>query len=263
MTSPSDAQFRMVRHAICFALLVPLLAGCNLPGRPKPGPEVPRPTDVMAFDQLYGQNCAGCHGITGQNGAAINLANPEYQAYIDDASLTDAISKGEKGALMPAFEISHGGNLTTAQVAAIVHGMRERWNRPNQLAGVAMPAYLPIEPGNAGNGATVYAAACARCHGINAAQPGPSGSILDGAFLALINERTVRSTIVAGRPDIGQPDWRNMIPGRPMTEAEIGDVSAWLIAQTPQYPGRPYPVAHQPASEKAGEAQPSAVQAPR
>ena len=42
---------------------------------------------------------------------------------------------------------------------------------------------------------------------------GSAGSILDGSFLALINEQTVRTTIIAGRPDIGDPDWRNHIPG--------------------------------------------------
>ena len=42
----------------------------------------------MRFEVLYHQNCAGCHGADGKNGAAIDLANPEYQSLVDDASLT-------------------------------------------------------------------------------------------------------------------------------------------------------------------------------
>ncbi len=60
-------------------LAMPWLTGCDMPGRPQPGPEVPRPEAVASFDILYGENCAGCHGKNGDNGAATNLANPEYQ----------------------------------------------------------------------------------------------------------------------------------------------------------------------------------------
>src|SRR5512146_1491974 len=99
--------------------LAMLAAGCNLPGKPKPGPEVPRPEDVMAFDKLYGDNCAGCHGADGRNGSATNLANPEYQAWVDDSTLRDVIAKGEKESLMPAFALESGGVLTDQQIDAV------------------------------------------------------------------------------------------------------------------------------------------------
>lgn len=236
-------------------LAAPLLAGCNLPGHPKDGPEVPRPQDVLAFNELYGQNCAGCHGANGQNGAATNLANPEYEALIDDASLRSVIANGEKGALMPAFALSSGGSLTDAQIDALVHGMRAHWARPNAFNGMTPPPYHAAQPGDATQGQAVYSAACARCHGGDTQHPGPSGSILDGSFLALINGQTIRTTVIAGRPDIGQPDWRNDIPGHPLTDAEISNVTAWLLLQTPARPGHPYP-SMQPNAEKPGEAQP-------
>jgi cytochrome c553 len=43
-----------------------------------------------------------------------------------------------------------------------------------------------------------------------------------------------------------------------MTDDEITNVSAWLMAQKPELPGQPYPDMS-PTSEKPGEAQPSAV----
>lgn len=217
------------------------LASCNLPGKPKPGPEIPRPDEVMSFDKLYGSNCAGCHGAEGQGGPATNLANPEYQAWIDDASLRDVIAKGEKGTLMPGFAIESGGTLTDQQVDALVKGIRERWKKGDPFGGETPPPYKAAHAGDSEKGQAVYAAACARCHGETAQKPGKAGSILDGSFLALINEQTVRTTIVAGRPDIGEPDWRGHIEGRPMTDEEVTDVSAWLMAQKPPNPGQPYP----------------------
>jgi len=238
-------------------LAFPLLIGCDLPGRPQPGPEVPRPESITSFDALYGENCAGCHGKNGDNGPATNLANPLYQALIDDASLRDVIANGEKGVLMPGFALKSGGPLTDAQIDAIVRGIRSRWKKDNALAGENPPPYKAAHPGDVSKGQAVYAMACARCHGEDAQHHGSAGSILDGAFLALINEQTVRTTIIAGRPDIGEPDWRNHIPGRAMTDDEITEVSAWLIAQRPAAPGQPYP--YMQSSGKPGVEQPHAI----
>lgn len=241
---------------VASAVLVAVL-GCRS-GRPAEGPEVPRPDQVMSFNELYAQNCAGCHGANGEHGAATDLANPEYEALIDDASLRDVIANGVKGSLMPGFGIQSGGSLTDAQVDALVRGMRSAWSKPASLNGASMPTWRASHSGDAGRGQGVYAAACARCHGATAQQPGAAGSILDGSFLALVNGQTLRTTVIAGRPDIGQPDWRGVIPGRALTDDEITDVTAWLIAQTPARPGHPYPNT-QPTSERPGEQQPSAI----
>src|SRR5215469_10826573 len=135
-----------------------LLAGCDLPGRPKPEQVVPRPEAVLSFDTLYAENCAGCHGENGQNGPATNLANPLYQALIDDASLRDVIANGEKGTLMPGFGVPSGGTLTDAQIDALVLGIRARWRKPDAIAGVTLPPYKASHAGDAGKGAAVYAA---------------------------------------------------------------------------------------------------------
>ena len=247
--------------AAMVGVAIPLLAtGCDMPGRPHPGPEVPRPEAVTSFDPLYGENCAGCHGKNGDNGAATNLANPEYQALIDDASMRDVIANGEKETLMPGFSVRSGGTLTEGQIDVIVQGMRAHWKKENAFGGATPPPYKASHAGDAAKGEAVYGVACARCHGETAQHPGSAGSILDGSFLALINEQTVRTTVIAGRPDIGEPDWRNHIPGRAMTDDEITDLSAWLIAQRPARPGQPYPNA-KPVSQLRGEAQPQTARA--
>ncbi|HMG86699.1 MAG TPA: c-type cytochrome [Terracidiphilus sp.] len=223
------------------ALVLLALAGCKLPGKPKAGPEVLRPEEVLGFEMLYGANCAGCHGAHGQNGGAMNLANPEYQALIDDASMRDVIAKGEKRTLMPAFAQENGGQLTDRQIDALVAGIRASWRKENVFGGETPPPYKATHAGDVAKGKVVYAIACARCHGVSAQEPGNAGSIQDGSFLALINGQMLRTTVIAGRPDIGEPDWRGHIPGRAMTDDEVTDVSAWLMAQRPQNPGQPYP----------------------
>jgi cytochrome c oxidase cbb3-type subunit 3/ubiquinol-cytochrome c reductase cytochrome c subunit len=49
--------------------------------------------------------------------------------------------------------------------------------------------------------------------------------------------------IIAGRPELGAPDWRGNTKGKPMSEQEISDVVAWLASHRVQSPGRPYPPA--------------------
>lgn len=241
------------------ALAAIAAAGCNLPGKPKPGVEVPRPEEVTSFEQLYGQNCAGCHGERGANGGAMNLANPEYQALIDDASLREVIAKGEKGTLMPGFSLQSGGTLTDQQIDALVQGLRAKWRKSDPFGGLTPPPYRAGHSGDPRKGQAVYMGLCAECHGSSARKPGKAGSILDGSFLALVNEQMIRTTVIAGRPDLGMPDWRSHSDASPMTDDEITNVTAWLMSQKPTIPGQPYPNVS-PTSEKPGEKQPSAVQ---
>lgn len=243
--------------ALC-ALASLALAGCDLPGKPKPGPEVPRPEAVLSFERLYGDNCAGCHGENGQNGPAANLANPAYEALVDDASLREVIAKGEKGTLMPGFAVEGGGTLTDQQIDALIAGMRAHWRKGDPFAGQTPPPYRAAHLGDRTRGEAVYLGLCAECHGSSARKPGKAGSILDGSFLALVNPQMIRTTIIAGRPDLGMPDWRGHSDAPPMTDDEITNVTAWLMAQKPLNPGQPYPNASTTA-EKPGEPQPSAA----
>ena len=217
------------------------LLGCGpLPGRPKPGPEVPRPDSIVDFATLYSQNCSACHGNKGMNGPSYPLANPTYQALVDEQRLHDVVSGGEPGTLMPAFAISAGGSLTDVQVDALVKGVRRSWFRAGTLEGSNPPPYRAVKTGDSVHGQQVYLTYCASCHGAPAqdAQAGhavksKAGSITQPDFLSLVSDQTLRTVIIAGRPDIGQPDWRNVLPGHPMSDQEVTDVVAWLASQRP------------------------------
>ena len=177
------------------------MGGCRLaPGDP-PDP-IGRPSDVTDFATLYGQNCAACHGANGQGGPAIDLANPEYQALVDDATLRKWISHGMPGTEMSAFAQSAGGMLTDAQVNALIAGMRKAWLQPNVFSGYTPPPYAQPSDGDSARGREAYTARCARCH--QAVQQ----EITSPGYLSLVGDQALRSIIIAGRPDIGQMDWR-------------------------------------------------------
>jgi len=79
----------------------------------------------------------------------------------------------------------------------------------------------------------VYATFCASCHGPNG-QGGKGGSsIANGAYLSLVSDQYLRTIAIAGRPELGAPDWRGNVTGRPMSGAEVSDVVAWLASQRP------------------------------
>ncbi len=225
------------------------MVGCNqLPGRPGPGPEVVRPDDVQDFKTLYQQNCAGCHGAEGKGGPAVSLADPAYLALVDDATLRRLTANGVPGTLMPAFARSAGGLLTDRQIDVLVQQMRTRWAKPDALGGASPPPYLASSPGDAGRGAGVYQTYCASCHGPGGQGGGKAHSIVDGSYLALVSDQGLRTTVIVGVPDRGAPDWRNNVPGRPMSAQEISDVVAWLVAQRPKLPGLPDSSSSGPAS---------------
>lgn len=217
------------------------LAGCDrLPGRPKPGSVDIRPDRVKDFARLYADNCTACHGPDGKGGAgAIGLANPVYLAIADDAAIRAATAKGVRGTMMPAFVQSAGGMLTDEQVEILVKGIRA-WSRPDALGGASPPPYAG-DGGDATRGLTVYTAFCAACHGAGGTGGPKAGSIVDGSFLGLVSNQGLRTTVIAGRPDIGQPDWKSDVAGRALTAQDVSDVVAWLAAQRPATPGQPYP----------------------
>jgi cytochrome c oxidase cbb3-type subunit 3/ubiquinol-cytochrome c reductase cytochrome c subunit len=227
-----------MRAGVCaLALSCALLAsGCNsLPGKPAPGPEVPRPDSVLSPQVLFAQNCAGCHGVEGQNGPATPLASPVYQALVDDATLHRVISRGLPGSMMPAFAQSAGGELTDAQVDAIVHGIRANWKKGDALKVANLPPYADDGKGDAKAGEQVYANNCANCHGPAGGKVGEAGSVLNPDFLTLMAPQTFRTTVIVGRPDLGMPDWREQMDS-PMTAQQVSDVVAFLMVQKPNAP---------------------------
>jgi cytochrome c oxidase cbb3-type subunit 3/ubiquinol-cytochrome c reductase cytochrome c subunit len=58
--------------------------------------------------------------------------------------------------------------------------------------------------------------------------------------LALVSDQGLRTIVITGRPELGAPDWRGNVPGKPMSDQEITDVVAWAASRRVQNPGQPY-----------------------
>ena len=217
------------------------LAGCDsLPGKPKAADQAPLPSQIMAFGALYRGNCAACHGTDGHLGASRPLNDPVYLALVSRERLRRVIADGVPGTLQPAFAASAGGTLTDAQIDALVAGMIDTWGKTGDKA-AELPPYAATA-GDASRGQAVYAAACAGCHGQDGKGGPKGGAVADASYLALVSDQYLRTTVIAGRSDLGMPDWRGYTPGQPLTERQISDVVAWLVAQRRPVPGRPLPI---------------------
>ena len=234
------------RHLCVLVALAAILAsGCGTPhGQPSKGSEVLAPNEILEFGTLYAENCAACHGAEGRGGAAIALANPVYLAIADDAAIHKVITNGMRGTAMPAFAESAGGMLTDAQIDAITKGIRSRWSKQAVLDTATAPSYAPKSAGDAQRGEVAYKTYCESCHGPGG-RAGPKGSaITDDSFLALVSDQGLRTIVIAGRPELGAPDWRGNAPGKPMSDQDVTDVVAWLASRRAQNPGQPYSVSN-------------------
>lgn len=229
------------------ALLAMLVSGCGSPhGQPRKGSETIAPNEVSEFSTLYGENCAGCHGAEGKGGAALALASPVYLAIADDTAIGRVIAGGVRGTAMPAFAESSGGMLTEKQIDVITNGIRARWSQAGILDAANPPSYAAKSTGDAGRGEAAYKTYCESCHGPGGSGGAKGSSITDDSFLALVSDQGLRTVVITGRPELGAPDWRGNVPGKPMTDQEVTDVVAWLESQRTKNPGRPYSASNYP-----------------
>jgi cytochrome c oxidase cbb3-type subunit III len=225
---------RLIVTAAATLLLVGLSTSCDrLPGKPDEAARWRRPTEIVDFNLLYAQNCSGCHGADGRLGPARPLNDRLYLALANNETLQQVIAQGVPKTAMPAFAQQQGGNLTAEQVKVIVNGIRSRWARSEQFAGMTLPPYRTekdSKSADASRGLIVYQTYCAQCHDAAGRSRPKGGAIVDPNYLALVSDQSLRTTVIVGRSDLGKPNWRDNVPGRPMSPQEISDVVAWIAS---------------------------------
>jgi cytochrome c oxidase cbb3-type subunit 3 len=227
--------------SVLVALSLLMLAACSTLNRePRTDPEPVAPSQVSDFGILYAQNCAGCHGAQGRGGASLALANPVYLAIVDETTMRNIVANGVRGTSMPAFAQRAGGMLTEQQIDVIASGVFSHWGHKQNLDGANPPSYAAKAAGNADHGQLAFGTYCAPCHGSDGQGTSKGSAITHDSFLALVSDQGLRTIVIAGRPELGAPDWRGNVPGHPMTDQEITDVVAWLASRRAQNPGQPY-----------------------
>ncbi len=222
--------------AIIAAVLAFLLPACDwMPGKPRKDEAYVAPAAVANFQQLFTQNCLGCHGNAGAISGSIALDDPLYLAIIPPETLREIIAAGVPGTLMPPFSQANGGLLTDAQITVLVQGIMA-WKKSDAPAG--LPPYS-APPGNAMAGEPIYAAYVAGLR-----QTAGEGMVADGflanpAFLGLSSDQYLRTLIITGRPELGIPTYQTALAGQPLSEQQISDLVAWLISQRKNEFGQP------------------------
>lgn len=223
----------MIRALLLVSLLA--LGGCRLSGKPKPDSQWKPASDTTDFATLYRQNCIGCHGLGKVVSGSITMDNPAYLSVVPRGTLLDAISSGIPATAMPGFSAAAGGNLTGEQIEILANGI---------IAKKSAKSLGPLPPyaanlGDPARGATVFAASCASCHGQAGIGSEKAGSVVSPAYLGLVSNQYLRTIVIAGRPDLGCPDFANRTPGHPMTNEDIADVTAWLVSNRKNEFGKP------------------------
>ena len=87
-----------IRFAFAIAAVL-IFSGCDrLPGRPSVREEIARPEQVLDFNTLYKENCAGCHGADGSKAIPAMGVKPLNTAQVkgkSEAQLADIVLKGQ------------------------------------------------------------------------------------------------------------------------------------------------------------------------
>lgn len=220
------------------ALVAVFLTGCEwMPGHPKKADKRPEPHDITSFETLYHQNCRGCHGGEGSGAAVLPLDNELYLSILPKERLREIITRGIPKTSMPGFLIEEGGTLTEKQVEILTNGIYA-WSK-----GAAAPGTPPYTGplGDAARGGEIIAQ-----HGAafmnTKVDGGPYGwatGLGNPAFVGQVSDQYLRTLVIVGRPDLGFADYRTRIPGQVMTDQDINDVVAWLVAQRKNEFGQP------------------------
>src|SRR5262245_34360281 len=94
------ATSKSCRRTLCLAVAVVLAAtsGCSeLPGKPNPEDKPVMPDQVLGFEKLFANNCAGCHGSDGNFGPAPPLNDPLFVEIISREQLANVVTNGRAG----------------------------------------------------------------------------------------------------------------------------------------------------------------------
>jgi cytochrome c oxidase cbb3-type subunit III len=223
-------QRRALYRCLLFVSLA-ALSGCGrLPGKPKEADRWKPPEANMDFADLYQTNCLACHSNGRTLGASISMNNPPYLAVIPKETLRKVVADGIPQTSMPGYSSKAGGLLTDDQINVLVEGIYN-WAKGREVPTDNLPPYSAAL-GEAERGEAVFAQDCANCHGSEGAGvPGKAGSVVDPTYLSLVSNQYLRTVVIAGRPELGMPGFRDYVPGKPMSAEEISDVVAWLSSR--------------------------------
>lgn len=189
--------------------------------------------DVIALGgSIYVENCAVCHGEDGQGRVGATLAK-DWPSIRPDIRVRETIANGAPGALMQAWSQANGGPLSDEEIDAVTCYILS-WQTgapfvpvplPTQVTGPALTPPPGVE-GDPNNGAILYQQNCDFCHGEQG--EGRIGATLARDWPSFRPDLRVKSVILSGVENSPMPAW-GQANGGPLTEAEIDDLTAYIL----------------------------------
>ena len=199
--------------------------------------------DVTRGSQIFDANCAVCHGADGQGRVGVNLSS-DWPA-IDPTAFTRAvIEQGVSGTPMTPWSKQYGGPLDDQQIADVVAFVASLSGGRSAMAPTATPfpvTPVPTVPGTTGDpthGRALFLNNCAMCHGQQG--QGYSGATLTKSFASINPQQYVRATVSDGITNSAMPAWSQK-NGGPLSDAEINDISSFVITLSQNKQATPAP----------------------
>lgn len=198
--------------------------------------------DPQRGAQLYAENCAMCHGPTGQGRVGPTLSK-DFPGINVTAALKQTISNGVPGSRMPAWSQANGGPLSEQDIDDIIAYIGTWGGIGAPVA--PLPTPVPVTPqavagvsGDATRGAKLFAENCAGCHGARA--EGRVGARLAKDWPGIRPDLAIRQTIANGVQGSPMPAW-SQANGGPLSEQDINDITLFILSLPPQAQPMPTP----------------------
>jgi mono/diheme cytochrome c family protein len=169
--------------------------------------------------EIFGEQCASCHGENGEGGIGTALNNKTLLQTTHDDRFFAVTRAGVPSTQMPAWSVDYGGPLTDEDIRSVVTHIRA-WE----------PTAPVIEPEvftpSAEEGALIFDTNCATCHGPNGVGTGFAPAINDRAKLSMVDDTWIRDLLLYGSPMKGMPAY-GMILSDEQTDHLLALFSAW------------------------------------
>jgi mono/diheme cytochrome c family protein len=170
-------------------------------------------------EKIYNEQCASCHGISGEGGVGTALNDKKLLQNTHDDRFFSIVRAGVPSTQMPAWSVDFGGPLTDEDIRSTVAYIRS-WE---QTAPILEPEIF--EP-SAQEGALIFDTNCATCHGQNGLGSSFAPAVNDSSKLNEVDENWLRSMLLFGRPALGMPAYGTLL-SEDQTDHLLALFQAW------------------------------------
>jgi mono/diheme cytochrome c family protein len=196
---------------------------------------------VSAGTDLFAENCAVCHGASGEGLGATPPLNSAAVRDMDYDVLSHTIERGRYNTVMAAYSVNEGGILTNAEIDNLV-AVIQYANWQTVAARVDALGLTPSEPvvvevtddmlasvhslpdgETLAAGLQVFATECVACHGANGEGTTLAPVLNSPEVRARLTDTDFTRTIEQGVPGTLMASWRNAL-----STNEIASVVAML-----------------------------------